>query len=326
MRDTTHQREPRRRRSRRRRLAAAAAGLAGGLLLGACSSTQGLPPDLGLPASTVTVNTIAAAPTEHVGRLVSVSGEINRVFGPRWFSIGGEDFGGQELLVVGPATVPAIVNSLADSLGAMNDVVQVTGYVRMFDEAAIEQEIGAQIGVRWWEPYERRPVLVMTDLDVTPRVDVVAAAAVPVPVPTPVPVPVPVIVDETVIVDAPDRATLAGRAAALIGVTVQAVTRGDRAFWVGPSASRQLFVVADTQSVATRVNVAPGQRVAVAGVLRALPADLATVRSEWKLTPAHEAALMREAVYLDANRIEVMTATGAATGGAGSEASGPRGR
>ena len=283
-------------------------GVASAVLLGACAG-QRVPPDLGLPASTLTVRTISDNPGAYAGRLVSVSSEIDRVFGPRWFSIGGEEFGGAELLVVGPATVPAIVNTLGDSLAAMNDVVQVTGYVRVFDEEAIEKEVGAEIGERWWEPYERKPVLVMTDLDLSPRVDVTPVAPVPVPTPVAVPVPVPLIVDEAAIVDAPDRSAMVGRAVALLGVRVQTVA-GDSAFWVGPSSSRQLFVVLDSQAVTRRLDVEPGQTVAVAGVIRALPTDLARVRSAWNLTAANEAILAREGVYLEASRVELLRPAG----------------
>ena len=292
---------------RHARLAFSAAGTVA--LLGACAA-KAIPPDLGLPANTVTVSAIADDPGAYEGKLVSVSSEINRVFGPRWFSIGGEDFGGDELLVVGPTTVPAIVNTLGDSLGAMNDVVQVTGYVRIFNEEQIEDEIHTEIGESWTEAYERKPVLVMTDLDITPRVDLAPVAAVTVPA------PMPVIVDETLIVDVPDRSVLVDRATALFGATVQTVV-GDNAFWIGPSPDRQLFVVLDSQAVARDVDIEPGQRVAVAGIMRALPADLAAVRTAWNLTTANEATLARERVYLDASRVEILAPVAQATSSGG---------
>ncbi|HEY0970302.1 MAG TPA: hypothetical protein VGE02_04925 [Gemmatimonadales bacterium] len=285
------------------RLAAGGAVLAA--LTAGCASNQ-ISPELGLPASTVTVDAITANPDRYEGRLVSVSGEIDRVFGERWFSIGGEEFGGDELLVVGPTTVPAIVNTLGDSLSAMNDVVQVTGYVRVFDEEAIEDEVNTDIGEEWWEEYEREAVLVMTDMDVSPRIDVIPA------VPVAVPVPVAPIVDELVIVDAPDPAALAGRSTALIGVTVQTVV-GDGTFWVGPSPDRQLFVVLDA-AAASAVDIEPGQRIAVAGVLTAMPDSLAPVRTSWNLTSANAAMLSQESIYLAANDVEVLAAASDATG------------
>lgn len=309
MRDTSDHRNEHRHARTCRRALRAAAGTAVLGLLGACASSS-VPPDLGLPASTVTVSAIADDPTAYEGKLVSVSSEIDRVFGPRWFSLGGEEFGGDELLVVGPTTVPAIVETLSDSAAAMNDLVQVTGYVRIFNEEQIEDEIGTEIGERWWEAYERKPVLVMTDLDLTPRVDVVPVAAVPVPVP--VPVPTPVIVDEAIIVDAPDRSALVGRSVALFGARVQTVT-GDHAFWVGPSPDRQLFVVLDSQTVARRVDIEPGQTVALAGVIRAVPGDLASVRGAWNLTAANEVTLTRERVYLDASHVQVTAPATSAT-------------
>lgn len=270
--------------------------------LAACAPRT-VPPGLGVPWG-ATVKSIVANPQQADGKLVTVSGEVNRIFGPRWFSIGGEGYdGGEELLVVGSSRLPALLDNLADSGHVANDLVQVTGRVRFFDAAALEKELGADLGNDWWRPYERKPVVVMTDLDITPRIDVVPVAAVPVPVPVPMPV-VP-ITDETAIVDARDAAALAGRPVALFNVTVQTVV-GPNTFWVGPSAGRQLFVALEP-APAVAVDVRPGQSIALAGVLRALPEDLTAMRSAWSLTAANEATLAGERVYLSATGIRVTT-------------------
>lgn len=64
---------------------------------------------------TGTVSEIASAPQRYVGKVVTVSGEVNRVFGPRWFSTGGQEFGSSELFVLGRSPVPGLLNDLADS-------------------------------------------------------------------------------------------------------------------------------------------------------------------------------------------------------------------
>lgn len=271
------------------------------VLLGACASA---PPVVDVapavqPPANATVAEVTSRPMAFDERVVTVSGEVNRVFGPRWFSIGGEGFaGGEELLVVGPASLPALVNTLADSLRVGNDLVQVTGEIEVFEEDAVEDRIGVDLDGDWWRAYDAKPVLIMTDLDITPRVD---------PVITVTPVPV---VSSVLLVPVPQRLALAGRAAALAGVEVQTVA-GPRSFWVGPTPDQRLFVVMSDSAARRTLLAAPfdieaGQTVAIAGVIRPIPADLASVRNRWSLSAANEATLRAERVYLDASEVVIL--------------------
>ena len=191
------------------------------------------------PVMTTTVSDIVNAPARYAGKVVTVSGEVSRVFGPRWFAIGGQEFGGHELLVLGSSTMPGLLSDLADSGKVMNDIVMVTGVVRAFEEDALEREVGGGLDLDGdvFDPYDANPVIVMTDLDLTPRVDVLPVV--------PVPVPVAPIVDELVIIDAPNRMPLVGRSVALFNVKVQRRI-GDRAFWAGSTWDRRLLVVIDS--------------------------------------------------------------------------------
>ncbi len=280
--------------------------------LAACASRP-IPPGLGVPWG-ATVKSIVANPQQADGKLVTVSGEVNRIFGPRWFSVGGEGFdGGEELLVVGTSSIPALVNSLADSGRIANDLVQVTGRVRFFDRVALEKEIGEDLNGDWWRPYEQKPVVVMTDLAVTSRVDVVPVVAVPVPVPSPMPIATLPITDGLLIISAPNRAALVGRTVALFDVKVQTVV-GKRTFWVGPDPTQQMFVVADS-SMPNLDRLQVGQTISIAGVVEAMPSDLSSVRSAWSLSSANESTMAREAVYLRATAMSVhrSSAQGAAS-------------
>ena len=272
--------------------------LALGVLLvtsAACGARQ-VPSDLGLPWG-ATVKDITSNPSAVEGRIVTVSGEVNRVFGPRWFSIGGEGYGGgEELLVVGASAVPALLNNLADSGKVANDIVQVTGRVRVFEEDAIEREINADLDGDLFDVYDGKPVVVMHDLDITPRVDVVPAVAVPVPV------PVGPITDVLVLVDTPDRASLVGRPVALFGAKVVDVV-SPRAFWVGPNNEKQLLVVLDSTAARTDAGhtaMRAGQTVSVAGVVKAIPTNLDDVRGAWGLS-GDATMLSRERIYLSAS-------------------------
>lgn len=280
-------------------------GLAAAVVLVGCAG-RSVPSGLGVPWG-ATVRAIHQNPAQAQGKLVTVSGEVNRVFAPRWFSIGGEGFeNGEELLVVGSSRLPALLENLADSGQVVNDIVQVTGHVRLFDRDALAAEVGADLGSDWWHPYERQPVLVMTDLDITPRRDVRPATSLTVAIPT----PTAPITDLRRLVDVPERRALAGRSVALFGVTVRAVV-GRHAFWVGSSADRQLFV-ALVPAPALPLDLRPGQTVALAGVIHAMPQDPATLRSAWGMSMTDAGGLAHEPIYLSANGMEVVRAEPAA--------------
>jgi hypothetical protein len=288
------------------------AGLAAlGLLAftSACASRTSTETDLGEvvaePITTTTVTEIARNPQQFVGKLVTVSGEVNRVFGTRWFSIGGDDFGGEEVLVLGPATVPGILNNLADSGKVMNDIVLVSGVVRVFEEDALEREVGGGLDLDGdvFDPYDANPVIVMSDLDITPRVDVVPAVAVPVPVPV-----IP-LADERAILDAPNKLSLVDRNVVFFDVTVQDVV-GPRAFWVGPSSTQRVLVVLDSAAIdrrdaTQRANMRTGKKVSLTGVVKRVPNDLTKVRSAWDLNMMEESAIGREQIYVSATALQM---------------------
>ena len=255
------------------------------------------------PNLTTTVNAIAADPQRFIGRIVTVSGEVGRVFGPRWFTIGGTDFDGAEVLVLGRSTLPGILSNLADSGKVMNDIVQITGVVRTFEEDALEAEVGGGLDLDGdlFDAFDEHPVIVMTDLDLTPRIDVVPAVGVSALVPVS-----PPIVDELIIIQAPDRQTLSGRSVALLGAKVQGVNN-THSFWVGPDTGQRLLVVLDAAAAArAHVVVKPGETVGVAGVMQPIPANLDEVQSRWGLTPLDRARLALQQVYLSASRVVVM--------------------
>jgi len=286
----------RRVRPRQARLAIAAVSSIALITLSACAGRT-IPPDLGVPWG-ATVKSIVANPVQAEGKLVTVSGGVNRVFGPRWFSIGGEGFdGGEELLVVGSSRIPALLNDLADSGAIANDLIQVTGRVRFFDRLALEKELGVDFGGNWSQEYQSKPVVVMTDFALTPRAELApradsssAMSGGP-------------ITDGMMIIRAPNRGALVGRSVALLNVKVQTIV-GKNAFWAGPDANQQLFVVIDS-SMADADRVRVGETISIAGVIRALPSDLTPMRRSWSLSAANEIILRRETTYLQVTGLYV---------------------
>lgn len=117
-----------------------------------------------------TVAEIVDNPTIYAGRTVVVSGEVNRILSPRAFTLGGQGwFGGQELLVVTQAPIPAVVNRPADAALVEDDIVQVTGTVRNFVLAEIERELTIDLDEGLFVEFDNRPALIARDVDVTPR-------------------------------------------------------------------------------------------------------------------------------------------------------------
>ena len=131
-----------------------------------------------------TIDEITDSPGQFLGRTVTVSGEVDAVLGPRAFTIGGDDFIGEdELLVVGANNLPQLIGRselpgrAAGELLAEDDVVQVTGPVRRFDLAAFEREIGFDLDDNLFRDWAGRPAIVASSLELTPRLAGVGALA-----------------------------------------------------------------------------------------------------------------------------------------------------
>jgi hypothetical protein len=112
------------------------------------------------------------------------------------------------------------------------------------------------------------------------------------------------VTDMLAVVGTGDQAGYADRRASFANVTVQSVV-GDRGFWIGPDAARQLFVVIDEANAGisdNAVQIVPGQVLTVNGQLERLPSpDQAS--AEWGLDASSSAALADQDVYLHATEV-----------------------
>jgi hypothetical protein len=142
-----------------------AAAAAGGAQTGGGAGTATVPASVG-----ATAGEIADDPDGFIGRWVSLGGEISRVVSPTAFLLGGDDFvGDDELLVVG-ANIPAVQEkALERGPVAEDDIVGVIGPVREFELAAVERDLGTDLDDATFEPYEGRPFVLAQDVRVTPR-------------------------------------------------------------------------------------------------------------------------------------------------------------
>lgn len=255
------------------------------VLFGACESE---PPNLG-----VTLDDVAEDAQLYYGQVVTVSGEVDAIWTPQIFTIGGGGFG-SELLVISADTLTPVANRTLAEPVVENDIVQVTGSVRPFIRTELEEEYGLALDAAAFTDYENEPVLVAQStaavanpILVTPRTPLASAGD-------------PVTSLEA-IVDAPAGA-LDRREAALANVTVQEEV-GDNMFWISTETGQRLFVVLNEELPGGDPGIDPGEQWTFSGVLRAVP-SAPIIRNDWDVAEEVIRALENEAVYLQVLQVE----------------------
>ena len=235
-------------------------------------------------------------PASYEGMLVTVSGELDDVYGPTAFTIGGDGFFGEELLITVPPTVE-VVGARSGSLPYVeDDLVQVTGTVRQYAIAEVESAFGfdfdSEVEI---DVDETQPVVVAQTLYLSPR-SPLGTGAVDEPV-----------LDLVVVIDTDTLATdtLSGRTARFTDVEVREVV-SDSTFWVGPDEAERLFVVLEEEPTPAdptegRYDINAGQTITLTGTLQPVPsAD--SLRERWNFDDAMLSALRNEALYLRASQ------------------------
>ena len=121
-------------------------------------------------ADGVTVRQIVGDPAAFYGKEVTVSGEVDDVIEARVFVLGGDEFGGERLVVVSANPLPAVAGRPAVAPLVANDIVQVRGQVRQLAVVAIEREVGIELDDARLAEFEGRPGVVAWSVVLTPRV------------------------------------------------------------------------------------------------------------------------------------------------------------
>ena len=126
----------------------------------------------------ISVDDIAANPGAYLGQTVTVGGPIGELVGTRAFTLNDNDvLGNDQVLVVGAKPFSAIPGRQADASLLADDTVQVTGTVRTFDLAAVEQEVGADLQDDRFRDWGGKPAIVAQSIRVVERAATTGQAA-----------------------------------------------------------------------------------------------------------------------------------------------------
>lgn len=238
------------------------------------------------PAGTTTATTVEAvkdAPERYFGKVVTVAGKIDQIYGDRAMDLEGAGWAFNDNITVLTRT-PVLIGGAPLAIG---DEVVVTGTVRPVVITEVEREIGWDIAPEVEIRISKRPVLIATAISKVGEYGRWSATA-------PSAGASEVITTALAILTAPDPATLAGRPIDLRREHVQAVA--GKGLWIGPNPMSQVFVL----PAAAVKDVKPGDQVRVTGTLRKAPKDAAKA---WGLPSSMEGAVNDRMVFIDATAL-----------------------
>lgn len=139
-----------------RRFGAVVIALSSFLFLTACADSAS---DRVEKVGGVTARQVIENPSAYIGKTVTVSGDVEEIWGPKAFNMDSGVTAG-ELLVVGREPFPQIPEA-GNRAYVINDVATVTGVVRMFVTAEVEREIGWDLTPQLETEFNAKPVLVV---------------------------------------------------------------------------------------------------------------------------------------------------------------------
>lgn len=119
------------------------------------------------PEFGATVQDVAKVPAKFMGKTVALTGEVGQIVGPRSFTIGGEQWGG-EVLVVSEQALPTTMGRTAEYPLTRGDNILVIGEVAKFVKVEVEKFGGPMEGaiVAAWDG---QSYVKATKVVVTPR-------------------------------------------------------------------------------------------------------------------------------------------------------------
>lgn len=111
----------------------------------------------------VNLSQLNSNPSQYIGQQVVVTGDVSEMFGPRSFSLNEPNQTGLDHTLV-VAESDGVIPSDLSADAAVNNQVEVTGTVRAFDQAALEQDLGYQFEGNWTEGLNGVPTIIASDI------------------------------------------------------------------------------------------------------------------------------------------------------------------
>jgi hypothetical protein len=264
------------------------------LTLGFASACESETAEMDSPA---TIEDLTERPALHYGQRFAVAGEVEEMYDPQTFVIGGTDFFDHELLVRSLEPLPVVDMRTAESPAVEGDIVHVTGELRPYVRTEVESELDWTLDTELEIEHASKPVLIASSVLVSPRDPDAKAMQGVARLEEPV--------EDITLIIAADPANLTGQTVQLGNMTVRSLVEGE-GFWIGPSHGRQMFVRADAAPEEMGVEI--GERVDLEGELKATPPPRA-LESKWGLSDVQASLLDGEPVYLDAATVSEAEAT-----------------
>lgn len=240
------------------------------------------------PGATVTVEQVDEDPMRFYGKRVTLSGEVEKIYGARAFELEGESIWWDEQLLVVTRSPIAIGKQMLTS----DEDVLVSGTVRKLTVAEIERELGWDLESEIEVEFAEKPVLVADSIRVYDAQAMWSEKDHP----------EGAILGLMRLWTAPDLAQLAGQTITIHDVPVR--SKAGKAMWIGYNHMSQILVVPN--SAAALEDIAEGERVTLSGTLEKMPgAELA--RQMWNLPQSLDAQIAREPIYINATRVQEAT-------------------
>lgn len=233
-------------------------------------------------------------PEQHIGNTVVVSGEVDQIFTPRSFTIGGPDFA-QNLLVVSSDSLVPAEGRTAGVPTAEGDIVQVTGVVERYTAETVDQQYGVSLPSEAASEFDGELAVIAQQAS-QPTHGVLVSPRVPAGMRGPV-------TDVATATDPSEQPGLQGRVGRFSSAPILEVIR-PRLFWVGTDRDERLLVVVSPASTPTMEGQnaqtpQAEQEWQLHGVFRQLPGP-SILRTDWGLSEDLIEEVQNQEVYLNA--------------------------
>lgn len=272
-------------------------GYTGALLVvlitaGACGRDevheQPQPPAELAPGATATVEQVDEDPMRFYGKRVTLSGEVEKIYGARAFELQGENIWWDEQLLVVSRSPIAIGKQMLTS----DEDVMVSGTVKKMTVAEVERELGWDLEPEIEVEFADKPVLVADSIRVYDAQAMWSEKDHP----------DGAIVGLMRLWTSPDLTQLAGQSITIHDVPVRSKT--GKAMWIGYNHLSQILVIPNDATALE--DIEEGERVTLSGTLEKMPAaELA--REMWNLPKAMDAQIAQEPIYINATRMQEAT-------------------